>query len=1103
MTKMRPGARNRKQSLSMSLDSVTEYALSFSEDAVHLQRRDRTGGQGGANWRHLGSVDFASASFREEFTRLRAMATGAGIEAALPVTLVIPDDQILYTTLTVAPGADRARAVGRALDGLTPYAIDDLAFDWEGDGDSVRVAAVARQTLREAHDFAMQYGFEGQGYCATPAPDLYPGEPVFVLEPAARARPQVDPAQAAVTASALLIEEEPSEAGDALDLGGDQAEDPDEEIAAGDPPAPPSDGPLSPPEDGEASTAPARQAQEPAAQSSDEESQPAAAPSPVDAAAPSPDAEVVAGPAAPLDGPASAAPPSPAGPIPAEAAPEAETPAAEPAPAAEALVAGPDPVAPPTQAADADPAEPRQQPEPLATAAIGPAPKPGEPEEDSAPAAPQAEAAPVAETAVAGTSASRAVPPAGPAGSAALNARARAVHDRAAGARQARPVGAAPVPPRRPGERGGLLGLVAMLGVLVLGLILIWAFLVPERQGGQLAAIAPAEQAAPAQPVPSAPAPAEPDPAPDAAAAPAPAAAADPDPAPAPVPTAALQPAAAPLPSAAPQPDAAPAGVVLPAATHVAPVSALTEEEQRRVLVAGTAVAAAVISSSAPASAPAPADPAPSQAGISATVPARTVVSARPAAAPAASRNPAPAAAQTRPAATRLTSSARPQLAPRRTTPQASVPRADTAPNLPANPLPFEASQRQARPVTSARPPERSRRAAPAPAAPAAPVAAAPASAQPVATTSSAALRGSARPPSRPEGSAPELSPGPSGSGGADGLTPDERQHLRMLIRDLGRSGLVSLRAAPPPGERLAQVRPQRKPGTASDAVSPSAIDDALRSATTPPPDKPERAAAPAAAPARDSGGLLHGSARPRARPGAAAVSGQAVEAAISAAVEASPATPGGVQLSALASSPLPPRRSDAAPEAAAAPAAVPPAAPEAAPPAAPGPSEAELAARRALDEQLQAQAEARIRARAAADAKAEAEARAQAEARARAQAEAEERAARARRQDYKPPEIDNEPEIAAGAVGKGATTATVAKAATQARGLDLGRTTVIGIIGAGKASRALIRLRNGKVVTVRLGDRIDGGTINSIGDGRLTYVKAGRTHELRMLDGR
>ena len=115
----------------------------------------------------------------------------------------------------------------------------------------------------------------------------------------------------------------------------------------------------------------------------------------------------------------------------------------------------------------------------------------------------------------------------------------------------------------------------------------------------------------------------------------------------------------------------------------------------------------------------------------------------------------------------------------------------------------------------------------------------------------------------------------------------------------------------------------------------------------------------------------------------------------------------------------------------------------------------------------------------------------------------AEERAALASRQKYKPPEVDDEPEVEAAALSQGVTSASVGKSATQKRGINPGRTTIIGIIGAGKASRALIRLRNGKIVTVRLGDRIDGGTINSIGDGRITYVKSGRTHELRMLDGR
>ena len=35
-------------------------------------------------------------------------------------------------------------------------------------------------------------------------------------------------------------------------------------------------------------------------------------------------------------------------------------------------------------------------------------------------------------------------------------------------------------------------------------------------------------------------------------------------------------------------------------------------------------------------------------------------------------------------------------------------------------------------------------------------------------------------------------------------------------------------------------------------------------------------------------------------------------------------------------------------------------------------------------------------------------------------------------------------------------------------------------IIGAGKASRALVRLSNGRVLTLRLGDKINGGTATS-----------------------
>ncbi|KJZ32447.1 hypothetical protein TW83_02510, partial [Paracoccus sp. S4493] len=130
----------------------------------------------------------------------------------------------------------------------------------------------------------------------------------------------------------------------------------------------------------------------------------------------------------------------------------------------------------------------------------------------------------------------------------------------------------------------------------------------------------------------------------------------------------------------------------------------------------------------------------------------------------------------------------------------------------------------------------------------------------------------------------------------------------------------------------------------------------------------------------------------------------------------------------------------------------------------------------------------------------AEAQARAQAEARARAQAQAEAQAAASRNQQYRPPEVDSEPEVMAAvpqnAIGNAAASATVKD------GIQLSSTQIIGTIGAGRASRALVRLSNGRVLTLRIGDRINGGTISEIGDSRITYQKQGRAHALGVLNG-
>ncbi len=81
--------------------------------------------------------------------------------------------------------------------------------------------------------------------------------------------------------------------------------------------------------------------------------------------------------------------------------------------------------------------------------------------------------------------------------------------------------------------------------------------------------------------------------------------------------------------------------------------------------------------------------------------------------------------------------------------------------------------------------------------------------------------------------------------------------------------------------------------------------------------------------------------------------------------------------------------------------------------------------------------------------------ARAQAEARARAQAQAEAQAAASRNQQYRPPEVDSEPEVMAAvpqnAIGNAAASATVKD------GIQLSSTQIIGTIGAGRACRALV----------------------------------------------
>ncbi|MDB6180161.1 hypothetical protein [Paracoccus fistulariae] len=1019
-----------------------EFAMSFTQEAVLLEKRH------GAMWQPLGEAYFSG---RDMASRLRALRDDAGATSDHPDTvLVIPDDQILYTTLTVPVGADTAAVVGRALEGMTPYKADELAFDWcpaeNGEIETLRVAAVARRTLDEAETFARDQGFQPAGFVARPGDNRFQDDPDFGpsrLMQEQYTRPpfsEPDLSQARITAPVIADEALPA-----------------------------------------TPTEPASAAQAVTVSR--------IVPHYVVAVA-APGAAV----AAPLPGVEAAAETAAA----AEAAPTAQEAAAS------GVIRHGAPRAPSTKGLS-----PRAQ---------------------------------AVHDRARDAKAKRAEQPAGEtAAEAPLLARLRNMK-----------------PDRLTLMVGGLAAAVLLILMLFGGQgtddpvartedsappVEEVAATTPEQMpvdtvadGAEMPAQSPAEVqlAEQAQPVAPTDQGQAAEPGTDDAALPDASALTE-----APAADAV---SADPVTAENPAEDG-PQQELATAAT--APTAAIAERS-----LTGSRPLARPTQQSAAASAPAPETDAARAAlgndtlsralneaiaardatreaeaqrrqAISAATMASDLANA-PTSRPAANAQPTTAPRAVAPRGQRLASSARP---PRATPARASLSATDRQPAVPANPQPYaERSRPQPASLSGNRPPERPSAARPAATPATAPAAAAPAASPEPATRPAAPT--SARPPSRPdrqtfleEGSASE-------DHAPTKLTADERRFLEGLLRDLrtAQAGATGLSEAERGAViRLAEARPARRP-VAVGATSERAVEDALAAALSES-DRPSRRAgsaasepAPVAATStRPAQAGLGSSARPTARPGtrsvasgndpgpgSASLSKAAVEDAIAAAVASSPSQPGAVPLTALTSSSLPRRRpagetGDALANAVAlAASASNTPTPTELRAAAEAQSQDALAEQRRADEELQRQAEARARQFAAADARREAEARAAAEARARAQAEAE-----ARQRNYQPPEAESEPEVASANIPDGRTPTTAGSAATVKDGIQLNRTQIIGTIGAGRASRALVRLSNGRILTLRIGDKINGGTISAIGDSKITYVRGGQSQQLSVLGGR
>ncbi len=150
------------------------FALNLTDDRIALLHRTDAG------WAELGAAEFGAADMDAQLAEALAAATELAPKGIM-TKIVIPNSQILYTALDVAPGPLEARRddIREALAGRTPYAVDELVFDFVGDGPQVQVAVVAQETLDQAEDFAVQHGFRPVAFVGIPPGSGFDAEPYF------------------------------------------------------------------------------------------------------------------------------------------------------------------------------------------------------------------------------------------------------------------------------------------------------------------------------------------------------------------------------------------------------------------------------------------------------------------------------------------------------------------------------------------------------------------------------------------------------------------------------------------------------------------------------------------------------------------------------------------------------------------------------------------------------------------------------------------------------------------------------------------------------------------------------------------------------------
>jgi hypothetical protein len=154
---------------------TVDFALFFSPEGLALAHRQAAG-----HWALVGEASL-EGDLDAAMADLKSAAEARGLGKG-GVLLVLPDDQVLYISF-MAPADNADLVVERiteGLEGMTPYAVAELTYDWRAvEVDRVKVAVIAQETLAEATQFAKAHGFKPAGFAAMPPAERFPGIALF------------------------------------------------------------------------------------------------------------------------------------------------------------------------------------------------------------------------------------------------------------------------------------------------------------------------------------------------------------------------------------------------------------------------------------------------------------------------------------------------------------------------------------------------------------------------------------------------------------------------------------------------------------------------------------------------------------------------------------------------------------------------------------------------------------------------------------------------------------------------------------------------------------------------------------------------------------